>query len=447
MKKKTNIKEFFKDLLNSIIKTKNLFKFSLYSWITPLIIFIVTCGVISIPTIVSFNSIKVSDITSNVLYLDQVIAHALSNDVKCNINDSKLICDEGYSYEELYEFENNDNTKVKYKIYVNADISNVNFNVGKFGQRFDTDNYIIFFESSFAYRYTYHDPRTESVQEYALYGFYDNLNGTNLSTIYTDSLTHGENAINAFSNEVTTYMNTNNVSSEVATQTLLTEKGFTTINELKEKAINDYLLDESNTIIYQGYKALASQTIYNGILANVAMYLMFILISALLFKGNFLLKKNKGFKYSQGIKLALVSSLQSLIIALVLYLIGMDLMNALGLAMTVRILYIYCRYTGSKKNTQWLDDLYEFSGNERFKVDYSNIKLTDPFGNKDLGNCPNCNHKLKMKNDVVYCPKCDSNKKKDKKLDIKKCPNCGAKLSVNEDKAHCNYCNEDFDLK
>lgn len=445
MKEKTNWKDFFSNLLKSIINTKHLFRFSVYTWITPLIIFIITCGVISIPTIVSYNSIEASDITSNVLYLDQVFAHTLSKDIKCSINDSKLNCEQGFSYQELYEFKNNDSSNIKYSIFVNSDISNIKFNTGSFGQHFDTDNYLILFESTFRYRYTYHDPRTESVKTYELYGFYDNLNGINLSTLYNDSISIANSALDTFNAEATAYANNNNIDINVAKQTLLTEKGFSSEIELKDKASNDYLLEKGTMIIYEGYRSLAKETIYNGVLANVTMYLTFILICALLFKGNFLLKKNKGFKYSQGIKLSLVSSLQSLLIASFLYLLGFDLMSMLGLAMTIRVIYIYCRYTGSKKNKVWLDDLYAYSKDERFNVDYTNIKFTDPFGKNDLGECKTCKAKLKEKKGVVYCPNC--NPIKSRKSNIKKCPNCGAKLAMKEDKAHCNHCNEDFDLK
>ena len=95
---------------------------------------------------------------------------------------------------------------------------------------------------------------------------------------------------------------------------------------------------------------------------------MFLLVVALLVKGNYLIKRKKGFKYSQSLKVAIIASMQSATIALVASLFGMDFMNILGLALTVRILYIYIKYTGSKKNTQWLDDLYKLTNDERFKI-------------------------------------------------------------------------------
>ena len=75
-------------------------------------------------------------------------------------------------------------------------------------------------------------------------------------------------------------------------------------------------------------------------------YLLFMLIVALLIKGNYMLKRKVGFKYSQALKIGIVSSLQSSLIALVLSLFGMDFLTVLGLAIVVRILYIYIKYQG-----------------------------------------------------------------------------------------------------
>jgi hypothetical protein len=96
------------------------------------------------------------------------------------------------------------------------------------------------------------------------------------------------------------------------------------------------------------------------------MYGIFILIIALLIKGNYLLKRSKGLKYSQCLKISLVSSLQSALISLVLSLFGISFTTVFGLLLAVRVIYIYIRYTGSKKNVEWLEDLY--TKDERFKV-------------------------------------------------------------------------------
>jgi len=318
----SKIKQYFYDLFWSLFKTKNLFKFAIYSCITPIIILCFILGMFTIPSIITYNSITVEDITNNVAHLDKVVAHALSQDIKCSIGEQKLNCEEGYSYETLYEFQNDNNDTIKYKIFVNSDISGIDFKTGKFGQHYDTDNYLIFFETTFVYRYTYHSPKDESVTEYNLYGFYDNLEGMNLHNIYEESLTKDDS--------------------------------------------NSYLIEKGKTIILDGYKAVAYEAVFTDVVANFGIYLLFMLIVALLIKGNYMLKRKKGFKYSQALKIGIVSSLQSTLIALVISLLRIDFFTILGLAIVVRILYIYIKYTGSKKNTEWLEEMHEYTKDERF---------------------------------------------------------------------------------
>ena len=96
--------------------------------------------------------------------------------------------------------------------------------------------------------------------------------------------------------------------------------------------------------------------------------LLFLLIVSSLICGNYLLKRKKGFTFAQSFKIAIVASIQSIFIAVGLRIMGLDFVNALCLSLTVRILYIYIKYTGSSKNIAWIDELYAISNDERFKV-------------------------------------------------------------------------------
>ena len=87
-----------------------------------------------------------------------------------------------------------------------------------------------------------------------------------------------------------------------------------------------------------------------------------------------MLNRKKGFKYSQALKVAVVASLQSYLIALIASLFKFDLVNIFGLALTVRTLYLWLKYTASKNNTAWLNDLYEYSKSERFLLDTTTQK-------------------------------------------------------------------------
>lgn len=325
MKKSNKIKEFFKDLLTSIYKTSSLFKFAIYKWVTPFIVFVIVATVMCLPTLISYNRLSAEFITSNVSYSDKVLSHILSQDIKCSINDSKLVCDENYSYNELYEFTNGNGDTIKYKIYINTNISDVDFSVGEFGQHGDNDNYFVFFQESFRYRYTYHNPRTEKVEQNEALGAYTNLNNLDFHQIYLSSL-QAENQ-------------------------------------------DEYLINVSNNIILEGYKVLAYEAMTITIITHIGMYLCFMAVVSLLMKGNYLLSRNKGFKFTQALKISIISSIQSLLIALILWLVaGFNLTNAFGLALTIRSMYIYIKYTASRKNISWLDDMYKLTNDERFKV-------------------------------------------------------------------------------
>ena len=326
MTKKEKIKTYLHDLLFCTFNTKSLFKFAIYSWITPLVVFILVCAAISLPPVISYNRLTSESVTSNVLYLDKIMAHVLSTDVKCHVEDKRFLCDEGYSYEEIYEFKNSNNDTIKYKIVINKSISDMKFDLGEYGTHYDSDNYLVFFETTFAFRYALHDIKTEKVKATTLYAFYDNMEGWNLSDIYTQSLTQ-ENP-------------------------------------------ESYLLAKSNEMILGGYKALLKEQIYTSLVADIGMYVVLILIIGLLIKGNLMFKRKKGFKYSQSLKIGLVASLQSMIIAFVLSLFGMNFMALFGLILVARIIYIYIRYTGSRKHLEWLNDLYVLTNDDRFKVEW-----------------------------------------------------------------------------
>jgi hypothetical protein len=188
-----------------------------------------------------------------------------------------------------------------------------------------TDNYIVFTKESFLYRYAHRDPVTTTVTEYTLQSFYDNLNGFDF----------------------------NKVAQEYNSKEDPTEA-------------QNYLASQAETLIVEGYRAVLKESIIILLTTNIGSYLLFVLVASLLIKGLYLFKKNKGFTLSQAVKISLVGSLQSIIAALVLMAFGLQFSNALGLALFVRIIYIYIKYTGSRRNTQWIDDLYAEFEDERF---------------------------------------------------------------------------------
>ena len=328
MKNKFNFKQYFKDLLSSITSTASLFKFCVYSWLTPLIILILTLSIMIIPSFVSYNTLQAEDITENTKYVDKILMNVLSSNIDCSVTNGALSCNQDYApFTSTYTLETKDgDIEYTYKVFIKNNVSDVDFSVGTFETPKENENYLIFFEKSFQYRYVYREPITKTVMEYGYDSSYEKLEGLSFSQIY-NNYSNIENADEA----------------------------------------NQYLQTQANDIILKGFKVVAFNFIYVSILSSAGMYLLFLLIVALLIKGNTMLKKKQGFTYSQALKIAIVSSLQSLLLALLVMLMGSNFMNALGLTLTGRTLYIYIKYTGSKKNTQWSDDLYEYTKDERFK--------------------------------------------------------------------------------
>ena len=324
-KEKSKIKDYFKELLKSIYDTGSLFKFAIYSWLTPLIILIITIAILVTPTLVAYNTLDVASIESQIPQIDNVLADTLSRDFKCSISDKKLACDEKYlPFDSTFTGENGVN--YTYKVFVNSDVSGLTFAPGTFENPAANENYLIFFESSFRYRYVYRDPTSKSVIEYQLSSFYDNLDGVDFSKISQTYHSYED-----------------------------------------EQAGKEYLLTQSHNILLEGVKALAYETMFISFVSDIGTYLLFLLIVALLIKGNYLLKRKKGFSYSQSLKIAIVSSIQSILASLILVLFaGVEFITALGLTITARVLYIYIRYTGSRKNTKWIEDLYAYTKDERF---------------------------------------------------------------------------------
>ena len=322
----TKTKQFFKDLLYSIFDTTKLFKFHKYNWWAPLCILAITAAIMIAPILIVYNTLSADDITIATLHLEKAMADTLSKGFDCKVENNELVCAENYSYFDSSYTDENDLTTT-YRVYVNTNVSGIDFNIAGYDTVTPTDNYIIFFKETFTYRYTQRDPLTKTYNEYKLTSFYDNLNGFNFLDIYN------------------------------------TYNGYSDSNEAKT-----YLIEQAEYLLVEGYRAVAYEAIFTTITTSIGSYLLFIVVAALLIKGNYLLKKNTGFTFTQSIKITLVASLQSLLIALVLNVMGIDFANAIGIALFVRIIYIYIRYTGSRKNTQWIETLYNEYHDERFNI-------------------------------------------------------------------------------
>ena len=330
---------FWKDLGKSLISTEYLFKFGIKHWITPLIVFLTITTLIVIPPYLQNNNLSGDEVLTytGVYYADDALSYALSTDVKCKIVDNHLSCDEGYKLvAKEMEFENDYGKKVEYDIFINADEEiaalddQAYFKIEKFPDA--GDNYIALYKESFIMRYVYRNDDTGDYATYKTYGFYTELNGLDLHQVYTEAISLEE----------------------------------TTKNEKF-----DTIADE---IIAKGFKVSNAEMNFIKLTSNLFSYLLLVAIAAVLIKGNYLLNRHKGFKYSQCIKVTIIASIQSYVIGFIFSLFRFNLVNVFGLALTFRVLYIWFRYTASRKNTQWLENLYKLTNDERFKLEVNQAK-------------------------------------------------------------------------
>ena len=320
------IKTFFKDLLYSIVDTKYLFKFHKYNWATPLVVLFITVAIMLVPILIVYSTLSIDDITTNVVHLEKAIANTLISDYDCSINGDKLTCAEPYTYYD-YSYTDDKGITTTYRVYVNTSLEGINFNVEGYDTVAPTDNFIVFTEEVFQFRYTYRDPINKQVHQYKLECSYENLNGVSFKDIKQNYL-----------------------------------------SKANDTEAQTYIIQEAENFILEGYKAMAKEKIFVTLTTDIGAYLLFIVVASILIKGTYLLKRNKGFTLSQSMKITFVASIQSLIIATSGMFMGLDFVNVLSLTIFVRILYIYIKYTGSRKNTQWIDDLYKEYKDERFNV-------------------------------------------------------------------------------
>lgn len=334
---------FLKDLGLSTIKTKNLFRFAHRHWITPLVTFIIITMLLVIPPYLRNTNMSGDEVvaTTGVFYSDQALSYALSTDVKCKVNEeASLVCEEGYKYVELKkEFKDALGNPVYFDIFINAkdDIDALDeqayFQVKDFID--DGDNYIALYNNQFVMRYVIRDSYNKQLyRTMRLAGLYTGLEGLDLHLVY-------ENA-----------------------------------SKLEAEQAEAKFNETADEIIATGFKAAQSEQHFISLSNNLLSYILLIAVSSLLIKGIYLFRRDKGLSFTQGIKIVVMSSLQAYPIALIISLLvggllqrlRIDTMTIFGLIVTIRMLYIWLRYTSSKNNTAWLDDLYEFSGNERFNV-------------------------------------------------------------------------------
>lgn len=307
----TNIKS----LLKSFISNRELFKRRTYSIIIPLIFFLISCATLSIPSYFSSRKMEFDTISKNFPSLEEAMEELLTSGLKCTVSNATLVCDkDSPAVNKVVTTENN----IKYTIIANQKSIALDTTVDQ-NKAKDTDNIIIFLNNYIRIRYVIRD-YVNPVEVNEILGDYSIFEGINFEELSTELL---ENE-NTQSNEV---------------------QGF----------------------ILSTYKSTLKTQLFLNIVSSFISFSLLVLVSCIMLKGQYLLKRKKGFKFSDCLKISLTTTFPALLISLLISLLSTaDFATVFGFIFVARIVFIYLKYIFPKNNI--FINLYEETRDERFNV-------------------------------------------------------------------------------
>jgi len=314
-----------KTLFKSCTDNKILFERRKNSILIPIIIFIISIFMVTVPSYLSSNKLSSEKVMKNFPYIEEPMKKLLTYSLDCSVEDAQLICaDDAIKINEPINVtqldENGDETVIAtyYIMANNSTIKNIDveYNTPK-----KTDNIILLLKNYIKIRYIVRDHVNEEIISYEIIGDYSEFEGYNFKEI-SEKLTSNP--------------------------------------ELADKEIIDF--------IYTTYLSTLDTQLLVNLSSSLLSFLFFVLISSLILKGPYLFRRKKGFKFSECLKISLTSSLPALLAGILIYFIfGMDFALVYGIIYIIRIIYIYFKYILSNKNSIF-KELYNQTGEERFNI-------------------------------------------------------------------------------
>lgn len=306
-----------KSLLKSFISNKELFKRRTYSIIIPLIFLIMTCATLCLPSYFSSKQIKMETISKNFPSVEKAMEELLTSGLKCKVNNATLVCDEdSISINKVIPTDPENN--IKYTIIANQKSIALDTTVDQNKYK-ETDNMIIFLNSYIRIRYVIRD-YVNPVEINEILGDYSRFEGLDFEQLCIELL---EN------------------------------------NDTKEEKVNKFILDT--------YKSTLETQLFITSVSSFISFMLLVLVSCLMLKGQYLFKRKKGFKFSDCLKISLTTTLPALIISLLVSLLSsVDFATVFGLLFVGRIVFIYLKYIFPKNNI--FIKLYEETKDERFNL-------------------------------------------------------------------------------
>ena len=313
MKKKfiDNLKSLFK----SSYDNKILFERRKNSFLAPIIIFVLTICMMILPSFFVLNSKSSADIMKSFPKINEPLSTLLTSNLNCSVKDNKLDCAEDAEQINLLVGD-----EIKYTIMANLSTIGTNIDV-VYNTPKDTDNFILLLQNFIKIRYVERDHVNQKVITYEILGDYSELEGYNFqevsNRIYNDS---------------------------------------SIINQ------------EIENFIFKTYHSTIDTNLIVNLSSSLLSLLLLILTVSFAFKFPTLLKRRKGFKFSECLKLSATSSLSAFIIGtLLFFVVNIDFSIIFGMTFIIRALYVYFKYITSGKNSIF-KELYTKTGEERFNI-------------------------------------------------------------------------------
>ena len=312
-KMKINFKENCKSLFKSAIHTNDLIERRNKSWFAPIIILILSTLLMLLPNYISSTNIKKDALMGNFPGIDKAYDAIINSSLDCKVVDGSLSCSG-----EQTTFIDEAGEDIIYTVAIKPGTqlgdTSVNFNNDKL-----TDNLVVLYDNYIKIRYIQRDYVKEKIQNYEIIGNYSKLEGFNLKEI---------------------------------------------ANRIKENP--DSLKNETADFVSSAYKSTLNVGLYASFIAYVIPFFLFVLITSFMLISPTLLKRKKGLKFGECMKISITSSLPAIFISAFAYLLlGMNIPMVLGVVYLVRISYIYIKYFMSNKNNIY-KTLYSTTGEERF---------------------------------------------------------------------------------
>lgn len=312
---KEKIKLNFYSLYKSMFNNKALFERRKNNFLFPIIIFILAvCMMILPPYLKSVNQDD-DFIMKQFPQINEPMKKLLTSSLDCRVENETLVC-----AEDAIEINTFVGTDIVYTIVANPKSFTLNTEA-TYSKPQKTDNIIILLNNYIKIRYCHRDHVNQKLITYEIIGDYSEFENYDFK-------------------EISDKLNSN--------PTLIESEIRSFVSKAYHSTLDTYLLVNLSSSLFS--------------------LVLFVFVSSLIIKWPTLIKRKKGFKYSECLKISLTSSLPALIFGTILYFLsGIEFFLSFAIIYIVRILFIYFKYIFSNKNNIFIE-LYSQTGEERFKL-------------------------------------------------------------------------------